>query len=128
MSDVCSADLTDETVSRELSGIVTELLVRRFIAGADNGEAGARQREQLPFRIKRQVAGIKIEAAELVHRRRHRPVGPFERHRLARDKAGGAARQYYHAPVLVRSEEHTSELQSPMRISYAVFFFKKKNQ
>src|SRR3546814_2018143 len=28
--------------------------------------------------------------------------------------------------VLVRSEEHTSELQSLMRISYAVFFLKKK--
>src|SRR3546814_5261318 len=27
-----------------------------------------------------------------------------------------------------RSEEHTSELQSPMRISYAVFCSKKKNQ
>src|SRR3546814_10604458 len=30
---------------------------------------------------------------------------------------------YFHA----RSEEHTSELQSLMRISYAVFCFKKKN-
>src|SRR3546814_9655653 len=29
-------------------------------------------------------------------------------------------------PLLVRSEEHTSELQSLMRISYAVFRFKKK--
>src|SRR3546814_1034965 len=29
-------------------------------------------------------------------------------------------------PVLVRSEEHTSELQSLMRISYAVFCLKKK--
>src|SRR3546814_2764335 len=29
---------------------------------------------------------------------------------------------------LVRSEEHTSELQSLMRISYAVFCFKKKNK
>src|SRR3546814_5287767 len=28
----------------------------------------------------------------------------------------------------VRSEEHTSELQSLMRISYAVFCFKKKKQ
>src|SRR3546814_9422067 len=27
-----------------------------------------------------------------------------------------------------RSEEHTSELQSLMRISYAVFFLKKKNE
>src|SRR3546814_6922986 len=31
-----------------------------------------------------------------------------------------------HDPVC-RSEEHTSELQSLMRISYAVFFLKKKN-
>src|SRR3546814_10776147 len=30
--------------------------------------------------------------------------------------------------VLHRSEEHTSELQSLMRISYAVFCLKKKNQ
>src|SRR3546814_9042132 len=29
-------------------------------------------------------------------------------------------------PVLLRSEEHTSELQSLMRISYAVFCLKKK--
>src|SRR3546814_7720196 len=29
---------------------------------------------------------------------------------------------------LIRSEEHTSELQSLMRISYAVFCLKKKNQ
>src|SRR3546814_2804839 len=32
-----------------------------------------------------------------------------------------------HAGVLVRSEEHTSEVQSLMRISYAVFCLKKKN-
>src|SRR3546814_10443060 len=31
-------------------------------------------------------------------------------------------------PVMARSEEHTSELQSLMRISYAVFCLKKKNQ
>src|SRR3546814_7381528 len=30
-------------------------------------------------------------------------------------------------PTLKRSEEHTSELQSLMRISYAVFCLKKKN-
>src|SRR3546814_7922120 len=32
------------------------------------------------------------------------------------------------ALAIDRSEEHTSELQSLMRISYAVFFLKKKNQ
>src|SRR3546814_2685339 len=37
------------------------------------------------------------------------------------DAAGAAA-------LLLRSEEHTSELQSLMRISYAVFCLKKKQQ
>src|SRR3546814_8625072 len=32
------------------------------------------------------------------------------------------------ARAVVRSEEHTSELQSLMRISYAVFCLKKKNK
>src|SRR3546814_7720567 len=32
------------------------------------------------------------------------------------------------APVIARSEEHTSELQSLMRISYAVFCLKKKTK
>src|SRR3546814_3371204 len=31
-------------------------------------------------------------------------------------------------PILTRSEEHTSELQSLMRISYAVFCLKKKKK
>src|SRR3546814_7800332 len=35
--------------------------------------------------------------------------------------------EYQAAPALHRSEEHTYELQSLMRISYAVFFLKKKN-
>src|SRR3546814_8692583 len=32
-----------------------------------------------------------------------------------------------HRPAITRSEEHTSELQSLMRISYAVFCLKKKH-
>src|SRR3546814_8163426 len=39
-----------------------------------------------------------------------------------------AESQVEEAMAAVRSEEHTSELQSLMRISYAVFCFKKKNQ
>src|SRR3546814_6542827 len=35
--------------------------------------------------------------------------------------------ELWFTPVLWRSEEHTSELQSLMRISYAVFCLKKKN-
>src|SRR3546814_2280972 len=41
-------------------------------------------------------------------------------------KIGPTARNGY--GLLVRSEEHTSELQSLMRISYAVFCLKKKNK
>src|SRR3546814_9547310 len=40
---------------------------------------------------------------------------------------GGYERHYVvHKPAGIRSEEHTSELQSLMRISYAVFCLKKK--
>src|SRR3546814_4024192 len=34
----------------------------------------------------------------------------------------------FHAQLIQKSEEHTSELQSLMRISYAVFCLKKKNK
>src|SRR3546814_9736427 len=44
---------------------------------------------------------------------------PGGRDRLERGRAGGGG---------ARSEEHTSELQSLMRISYAVFCLKKKKQ
>src|SRR3546814_8788726 len=52
--------------------------------------------------------------------------------RGARRAGAGAAGDRHRAqrshrqPVAVRSEEHTSELQSLMRISYAVFCLKKK--
>src|SRR3546814_9574936 len=46
--------------------------------------------------------------------------------RNARDFAGLA--QHLAGEWRVRSEEHTSELQSLMRISYAVFCLKKKKQ
>src|SRR3546814_11125366 len=47
---------------------------------------------------------------------------------FARDNAGLgiAAGAEYRVSGLARSEEHTSELQSLMRISYAVFCLKKK--
>src|SRR3546814_2863074 len=77
------------------------------------------------------------------------PICPFEQldhHRRAVDRANqflgllgivgiGGQRQPdamlgedLHASQLVRSEEHTSELQSLMRTSYVVSFLKKKNR
>src|SRR3546814_5547917 len=81
------------------------------------------------------------ELEELARRRRvqqQRGVLRFRRHAPARAGAGPvgrqAGRQRARFPVGrigerdVRSEEHTSELQSLMRISYAVFCLKKKKQ
>src|SRR3546814_9600446 len=71
------------------------------------------------------------------HRRMHRggrPVGPqpgLHQHRASH----GMLRCDGQPPIIAvlllrggRSEEHTSELQSLMRISYAVFCLKKKKQ
>src|SRR3546814_11374218 len=41
---------------------------------------------------------------------------------------GLATVKHLHTPLLCRSEEHTSELQSLMRTSYAVFCLKKKKE
>src|SRR3546814_1135381 len=45
----------------------------------------------------------------------------------ARPGTGRPSLRYWRRPD-IRSEEHTSELQSLMRISYAVFCFKKKKK
>src|SRR3546814_6287915 len=44
------------------------------------------------------------------------------------DLVDNAGRTRQHQQLSVRSEEHTSELQSLMRISYAVFCLKKKTK
>src|SRR3546814_2286114 len=52
------------------------------------------------------------------------PIGKTMRAPISRAVAWAASRPTF---VPRRSEEHTSELQSLMRISYAVFCLKKKN-
>src|SRR3546814_3531566 len=72
--------------------------------------------------VARQRPAIDAQIEEFLHARRvdHRDAGihegVFRLMRRGRRLAG----------VVVRSEEHTSELQSLMRISYAVFCLKKK--
>src|SRR3546814_3439806 len=56
------------------------------------------------------------------------PLGGQQADRAAGGPTGGAPLQPHHAPPEPRSEEHTSELQSLMRISYAVFCLKKKKK
>src|SRR3546814_10854657 len=49
-------------------------------------------------------------------------------HRVSRRPIGEQLVRRCQRNIRVRSEEHTSELQSLMRISYAVFCLKKKNR
>src|SRR3546814_7090804 len=64
-------------------------------------------------------AGIDIPSAESLKDTIER-VLPYYEAAIVPELAAGKT-------VLIRSEEHTSELQSLMRISYAVFCLKKKN-
>src|SRR3546814_1201205 len=51
--------------------------------------------------------------------------------RIVDERPGGLRQRLHtdqHPPNIGRSEEHTSELQSLMRISYAVFCLKKKKK
>src|SRR3546814_7377390 len=92
--------------------------------GARDGDTRAGQRAVLAH-----LADLEIERAGAVH---HPPPvlrEPRQRRRrkLRRETVAAGVRRGAHAVVEYRSEEHTSELQSLMRISYAVFCLKKKN-
>src|SRR3546814_5716131 len=78
-----------------------------------------------------QRAGPGDGGRERGHRRRRvrQPLrrtgyGAMDIEKMLGDNAADVTRVYGHG----RSEEHTSELQSLMRISYAVFCLKKKRQ
>src|SRR3546814_8561099 len=64
-------------------------------------------------RCQRRVEPLTCGNVALLHRKRDGLPGGDDRQRIADDGEG-------------RTEEHTSELQSLMRISYAVFCLKKK--
>src|SRR3546814_1693434 len=76
-------------------------------------QAGARDRVAIK---KRQIGAARRSNRRSSLCRRHGQVAASKRRRKGRDAA---------LPPM-RSEEHTSELQSLMRISYAVFCLKKK--
>src|SRR3546814_6360587 len=78
----------------------------------------------------RSTADLRVEEGERTARlQRFNPkryLSQFDRHRIAVHAIETAAGNF--AQRMARSEEHTSELQSLMRISYAVFCLKKKNE
>src|SRR3546814_223715 len=109
-------------------------LRRRFSAEAGRAGRGAiRQvrllRKQEEGRSSRSAAGSRVcRSVDLLPRTygRRRAVGSRIRDRSDRHRGGLLRPGFRWPPGSHRSEEHTSELQSLMRISYAVFCLKKK--
>src|SRR3546814_1000870 len=112
-SDVCSSDLAGLGLDRSGARLIErgrpslhrlQLLALRHLLGL--------QREQLIGRLRGlQRAGGGLAASDKIGQRRL----------IVRDLSHDLRLQ-------LRSEEHTSELQSLMRISYAVFCLKQKTQ
>src|SRR3546814_8693265 len=103
-SDVCSSDLVDRPAAR--SERETRRYGVRVCRRGRGGFGGGPDRQ-----------GARNDGDRVGGRRGKMRMGPRPRRRRGDRLQGGTG---------ARSEEHTSELQSLMRISYAVFCLKKK--
>src|SRR3546814_2040491 len=125
-SDVCSSDLGDAG-HHGGDGEGDDLIGCRIIAQEPHPvRAVARCAQQLAEAQGEQPA----QAEEAAHHEGERYEVDRDRHRIVVEVE---AEQHVIVGQAVeaagrRSEEHTSELQSLMRISYAVFCLKKKNK
>src|SRR3546814_3961785 len=127
-SDVCSSDLGADRLRRRFAGVLQAHAGRprapvpqhrRRPPGLHRrGDAEDRQHQAAPARVLRPAAqgGPGGQARGSVPRAGRRRAALLPGH----------ARWLATGHLLRRSEEHTSELQSLMRISYAVFCLKKK--
>src|SRR3546814_2604017 len=113
-SDVCSSDLT--LCARSCQAVRLERRTRPRLHPADDRLLHlSRHGEGRAERASAEEAGRLFPAAQ-------------DRRRMVADGfLFGDLRRFRRPRRLARSEEHTSELQSLMRISYAVFCLKKKN-
>src|SRR3546814_6671612 len=112
-SDVCSSDLQPEPPDR-LSAHRMDEDVGRFRQPQQRGACGGL------LQVQREAALAAIDVEEHAAARCVLP---------GRQEACGVAGRAFDLDDVrpqIRSEEHTSELQSLMRISYDVFCFKKK--
>src|SRR3546814_10287733 len=98
-SDVCSSDLNDDRLEHQGDARGHVEMRRVLHVGLPGDRQGEHQRMERED-VEQRVQAVLVEQDEADE---HQPAGEK------------------------RSEEHTSELQSLMRISYAVFCLKKKN-
>src|SRR3546814_7031732 len=120
-SDVCSSDLLRLGDQAEALQHAEQLAMPERLTGRRKTDTLRRRLQQIVRGVSLQQSGLLVIAVAVNHavRMTERAAGVHGIDRgvdariLARRHAG-------------RSEEHTSELQSLMRISYAVFCLKKK--
>src|SRR3546814_2338710 len=123
-SDVCSSDLFQPRIGRRKGTNIVGIMFQEHRNGSCDQffRCISAKRESCGQQRARAVAG----KGPNEHRLDDRPAEDFQRMIERSDEIGGRVDK---RPVEVkyRSEEHTSELQSLMRISYAVFCLKKNN-
>src|SRR3546814_3832810 len=116
-SDACSFDLVAAIEAFDRFGALADRgadAVHRGVSAADDDDMPALRVEPAVVEGGDGVAeALAVRGDQIVERGDH-PLGLIAR--------------YGDLACLVRSEEHTSELQSLMRNSYAVFCLKKKNK
>src|SRR3546814_4878750 len=136
-SDVCSSDLiiTDTDIEHRLNLVLT----------ANRGQVDAAERERLRMQVLRNLIDEKLQIQEARSNEITIPEAEVEQTfaRVAQNfkrepkdfaellKASGSSDTALKQQIrgeLARSEEHTSELQSLMRTSYAVFCLPKKKK
>src|SRR3546814_10596435 len=119
-SDVCSSDLVEDHIRHRCA-------LGRDVGDLDTCAVSGQMFKEIGTRLCSKTFGV---PAAVDGEYRHVGRGIDERncvvHRPPRFSAAIPCDQHIFADRL-RSEEHTSELQSLMRISYAVFCLKKKN-
>src|SRR3546814_8597403 len=138
-SDVCSSDLIVDLLHRQRD-VEADVEAARFrgaavgrlhdagpAAGADHEAAVVLGQALRPLgKAARQLAGGLVVARHLEIALGDDEVGVFLLGALLLGHRQAALRLVARPDARRRSEEHTSELQSLMRISYAVFCLKKK--
>src|SRR3546814_9691638 len=123
-SDVCSSDLVQHAAALQAG--------RQFLVHEQDGDA------DLDLGILRHAQEVGVDRAildrvesDVLGQGADGLAADFDHHDRVHENAG---HQLLHQQLFLdvdhqgRSEEHTSELQSLMRISYAVFCLKKKNR
>src|SRR3546814_7371473 len=87
---------------------------------AEQAAGGEQVGQQVDAAAARALQGLVFHGRECI-----RPGGPAAGRRAVTIRCAAACAG---VPVMLRSEEHTSELQSLMRIPYAAFCLKKQKQ